>query len=62
MNYKIINSVMSGLVVIICLLWLYMLWFTDAMYIERTQKIILTSILTIYMLFRAWRLYSSLKK
>ncbi|HLU87616.1 MAG TPA: hypothetical protein VKZ44_07655 [Taishania sp.] len=64
MNTKYINYVLSSFVIIVCLVWIYFLIFSDEFIggLPRLQRQVLTGILSLYAIFRTYRLYQMVQR
>lgn len=67
MNFSIVNNALSILIILACIFFAYILFFTDKLIgdpynVNGTRRIILGCILIAYSFFRSIRVYKAFKK
>jgi len=64
MNTRLINSILSAFVIVVCLLWTYFLLFSEffLMQLSLFQRRLFVVLLLLYAAYRAYRLYTFLRK
>jgi len=64
MNFGLLNIVLTGFIILMCLVLTYFLLFTELMAdgLTGNRRLILVLILMAYALFRGYRLYKMMKK